>query len=401
MQKIIVINSGSSSLKFQIFEHPGRKVLAKGLIERIGLENSVVTIKYGDKQKYTDTKTIKDHHVAVSLLLDLLQELEIVTDLNEIVGVGHRVVAGGEYFKHSVPIDQHVIDRIDELTELAPLHNPANLVGIKAFKKLLPNAVSVASFDTAFHQSIPEVNYMYSAPYEWYEKYKVRRYGAHGISHRYVANRAAEMMGKPLKDLRLITCHLGAGASITAVKDGKSFDTSMGFTPLTGITMATRSGDIDVSLVAYMMKKLKVKSVSEILYILNKESGLKGISGISADMRDVEEAAWYEGNKRARLALDIFEKDVIKYVGQYMAEMGGVDGVVFTAGVGENSPEIREAIANMMGFLGAEIDHEKNKGKGEAIISTPNSKVALLRIPTNEEYMICCDVEEILAQSGK
>lgn len=401
MQKIIVINSGSSSLKFQIFEHPGKNVLAKGLIERIGLENSVITIKYGQEQKYTDTKTIKDHHVAVSLLLDLLQELEIVTDLNEIVGVGHRVVAGGEYFKHSVPIDNRVIERIEELTELAPLHNPANLVGIQAFKKLLPNAVSVASFDTAFHQSIPEVNYMYSAPYEWYEKYKVRRYGAHGISHRYVANRAAEMMGKPLKDLRLITCHLGAGASITAVKDGKSFDTSMGFTPLTGITMATRSGDIDVSLVVYMMKKLKVKSASEILYILNKESGFKGISGISADMRDVEEAAWHEGNKRARLALDIFEKDVIKYVGQYMAEMGGVDGVVFTAGIGENSPEIREAIANMMGFLGAEIDHEKNKGKGEAIISTPNSKVALLRIPTNEEYMICCDVEEILAQSGK
>lgn len=401
MQKIIVINSGSSSLKFQIFEHPGKKVLAKGLIERIGLENSVITIKYGQEQKYTDTKTIKDHHVAVSLLLDLLQELEIVTDLNEIVGVGHRVVAGGEYFKHSVPIDNRVIERIEELTELAPLHNPANLVGIQAFKKLLPNAVSVASFDTAFHQSIPEVNYMYSAPYEWYEKYKVRRYGAHGISHRYVANRAAEMMGKPLKDLRLITCHLGAGASITAVKDGKSFDTSMGFTPLTGITMATRSGDIDVSLVVYMMKKLKVKSASEILYILNKESGFKGISGISADMRDVEEAAWHEGNKRARLALDIFEKDVIKYVGQYMAEMGGVDGVVFTAGVGENSPEIREAIANMMGFLGAKLDHEKNQGKGEAIISTPDSKVALLRIPTNEEYMICCDVEEILAQSGK
>lgn len=395
MKKIIVINSGSSSLKFKLFESPSKNVLASGLIERIGLDDSIITIKYNNK-KYREVQTIKDHTAAVDLLLQLLKKLNIVTDLNEISAVGHRVVAGGEYFKKSVPIDSSVIEKIEDIIELAPLHNPANLVGIKVFKKLLPNALSVAAFDTAFHQTLPKENFMYSTPYEWYKNYGVRRYGAHGISHRYVSLRAAKLMGKPVEDLKLVTCHLGAGASITAVKNGKSFDTSMGFTPLTGIQMATRSGDVDVSLVAYMMKKLKVKSVSEILYMLNKESGFLGVSGVSLDMRDVEAAA-AKNNKRAELAIKLFYNDIVKYIGQYYMEMEGVDGIVFTAGIGENSPETREAIMNKLSFLGVTINKDENSKRGtEGIVSGKDSSITVMRIPTDEEYMICCDVEALM-----
>lgn len=395
MKKIIVINSGSSSLKFKLFESPSKNVLASGLIERIGLDDSIITIKYNNK-KYREVQTIKDHTAAVDLLLQLLKKLNIVTNLNEISAVGHRVVAGGEYFKKSVPIDSSVIEKIEDIIELAPLHNPANLVGIKVFKKLLPNALSVAAFDTAFHQTLPEENFMYSTPYEWYKNYGVRRYGAHGISHRYVSLRAAKLMGKPVEDLKLVTCHLGAGASITAVKNGKSFDTSMGFTPLTGIQMATRSGDVDVSLVAYMMKKLKVKSVSEILYMLNKESGFLGMSGVSLDMRDVEAAA-AKNNKRAELAIKLFYNDIIKYIGQYYMEMEGIDGIVFTAGIGENSPETREAIMNKLSFLGVTINKDENSKRGtEGIVSGKDSSITVMRIPTDEEYMICCDVEALM-----
>lgn len=396
MRKIIVINSGSSSLKFKLFESPSKNVLASSLIERIGLDDSIITIKYGDKKKHREVQAIKDHTVAVDLLLQLLKKLDIVTDLNEISAVGHRVVAGGEYFKKSVPVDGNVIKKIEDIIELAPLHNPANLVGIKVFKKLLPNALSVVAFDTAFHQTLPEENFMYSTPYDWYKEYGVRRYGAHGISHRYVSLRAAELMGKPVEDLKLVTCHLGAGASITAVKNGKSFDTSMGFTPLTGIQMATRSGDVDVSLVAYMMKKLKVKSVSEILYMLNKESGFLGVSGVSLDMRDVEAAA-AKNNKRAELAIKLFYNDIVKYIGQYYMEMKGIDGIVFTAGIGENSPETREAIMNELSFLGVTIDKEENAKRGtEGIVSGKDSSITVMRIPTDEEYMICCDVEALM-----
>ena len=396
MRKIIVINSGSSSLKFKLFESPYKNVLASGLIERIGLDDSIITIKYGDKKKHREVQAIKDHTVAVDLLLQLLKKLDIVTDLNEISAVGHRVVAGGEYFKKSVPVDGNVIKKIEDIIELAPLHNPANLVGIKVFKKLLPNALSVVAFDTAFHQTLPEENFMYSTPYDWYKEYGVRRYGAHGISHRYVSLRAAELMGKPVEDLKLVTCHLGAGASITAVKNGKSFDTSMGFTPLTGIQMATRSGDVDVSLVAYMMKKLKVKSVSEILYMLNKESGFLGVSSVSLDMRDVEAAA-AKNNKRAELAIKLFYNDIVKYIGQYYMEMKGIDGIVFTAGIGENSPETREAIMNELSFLGVTIDKEENAKRGtEGIVSGKDSSITVMRIPTDEEYMICCDVEALM-----
>ncbi|MGI1828167.1 acetate/propionate family kinase [Ligilactobacillus salivarius] len=395
MKKIIVINSGSSSLKFKLFESPSKNVLASGLIERIGLDDSIITIKYNNK-KYREVQTIKDHTAAVDLLLQLLKKLNIVTNLNEISAVGHRVVAGGEYFKKSVPIDSSVIEKIEDIIELAPLHNPANLVGIKVFKKLLPNALSVAAFDTAFHQTLPKENFMYSTPYEWYKNYGVRRYGAHGISHRYVSLRAAKLMGKPVEDLKLVTCHLGAGASITAVKNGKSFDTSMGFTPLTGIQMATRSGDVDVSLVAYMMKKLKVKSVSEILYMLNKESGFLGVSGVSLDMRDVEAAA-AKNNKRAELAIKLFYNDIVKYIGQYYMEMKGIDGIVFTAGIGENSPETRETIMNELSFLGVTIDKEENAKRGtEGIVSGKDSSITVMRIPTDEEYMICCDVEALM-----
>ena len=395
MKKIIVINSGSSSLKFKLFESPSKNVLASGLIERIGLDDSIITIKYNNK-KYREVQAIKDHTAAVDLLLQLLKKLNIVTDLNEINAVGHRVVAGGEYFKKSVPIDSSVIEKIEDIIELAPLHNPANLVGIKVFKKLLPNALSVAAFDTAFHQTLPKENFMYSTPYEWYKNYGVRRYGAHGISHRYVSLRAAKLMGKPVEDLKLVTCHLGAGASITAVKNGKSFDTSMGFTPLTGIQMATRSGDVDVSLVAYMMKKLKVKSVSEILYMLNKESGFLGVSGVSLDMRDVEAAA-AKNNKRAELAIKLFYNDIVKYIGQYYMEMKGIDGIVFTAGIGENSPETRETIMNELSFLGVTIDKEENAKRGtEGIVSGKDSSITVMRIPTDEEYMICCDVEALM-----
>lgn len=271
MEKTLIINSGSSSLKFKLFAIPTEDVLASGLIDRISIKGSSVTVKYNG-QKYHQELPIPDHAFAVDLLLKLLVELHLIKDLNEITAVGHRVVAGGEYFDHSVVIDDDVIQKIAELSDLARLHNPANLLGIKVFKKLLPNALAVASFDTAYHHSIPEKNYLYSVPFEWYEKYGVRRYGAHGISHRYVARQAASLMNKPLKELKLITCHLGAGSSLCAVKDGKSFDTTMGFTPLTGVTMATRSGDVDVELVTYMMKKLNITDPEEMISILTRHS---------------------------------------------------------------------------------------------------------------------------------
>ena len=284
---------------------------------------------------------MKDHNQAVHVLLSLFKELKLINDFNEITGVGHRVVAGGEYFDKSVIVDEDVMNKIDELAEYAPLHNPAELVGIRVFKELLPNAVSVAVFDTAYHQTMPKTNYMYSIPYEWYEKYHVRKYGAHGTSHRYVAHEAAKLLDKPFEDLKIITCHLGAGASICATMNGKSFDTSMGFTPLAGITMATRAGDIDASLVSFMMEKLQINS-SEMIDILNHKAGLIGISGVSSDMRDVLAAA--DDNERAQLAVDIFVKNVVKYIGSYIAEMGGVDTIVFTAGIGENSTPIRKLV---------------------------------------------------------
>ena len=374
MEKIMIINSGSSSLKFKLFNNETHETLASGIIERIGIHGSKIKVKYGAGQKYELDHEITNHLQGIELLLNVLKELNLIADLSEIKGIGHRVVAGGEYFSQPVIVDNDVIAKIKELAQLAPLHNPANLNGIKAFRKYLPNSLSVAVFDTAFHQTLPQENYMYSTPYEWYEKYGVRRYGAHGISHEYVARKAAELMGRPFEDLKLITCHLGAGASITAIKYGRSFDTSMGFTPLSGIQMATRAGDVDISLANYIMKKLDIQSMSDMVYLLNEKSGFLGVSGVSADMRDVEDAA-ATGNERAKLAIKLFYNSILRYVGQYIAEMGGVDGIVFTGGIGENSPETSEA---------------------QTIISGPDSTVTVMRIPTDEEYMIAQHVWRLL-----
>lgn len=393
MSKTIAVNAGSSTVKFKLFDMPSENVVAEGLIERIGLDEGHAKIKY-DGKAHEDTRKFKDHGEAVQYLLDQLINLGIVKDYNEITAVGHRVVAGGEFFKDSAVIDDDVMEKIDELSEYAPLHNPAELQGIKAFKKVLPDAFAVAVFDTSFHAGMPKMNALYSVPYEWYEKYGARRYGAHGTSHRYVASRAAKLLGKPLEDLKLITCHLGAGASITAIKNGKSFDTSMGFSPLAGITMATRSGDVDPSLVNFMEHKLNISS-DEMIDILNHKSGLLGISGVSSDMRDVQKAA-DEGNKRAQLALDIDENTVVKYIGSYLAEMNGADAIVFTAGVGENDADFRKKIGDRLSTFGVAVDPEKNNVRGvERDVSTDDAKVRTLLIPTNEELMIVKDIERL------
>ncbi|KRM89734.1 acetate/propionate family kinase [Liquorilactobacillus vini] len=397
MAKILAINAGSSSLKFKLFEMDSEIVIAKGNFERISLPEGKISLSFGD-QKFESSEEIKTHAVAVERLLQLMKKFKIVKDFNEIAGVGHRVVAGGEYFQHSVIVNQRVIRQINRLAEYAPIHNPANLMGIKAFKKLLPHAVSVAVFDTSFHQTIPKTNYLFSVPYEWYQKYRVRRYGAHGTSHRYVANEAAKLLKQQLRKLKLISCHLGAGASICAIKNGKSFDTSMGFTPLTGLTMATRSGDTDIAMVSFMMQKLKMHSMPEVIYDLNKKSGLLGISGISSDMRDILAAA--KDNERAQLAIDIFVKDVVKYIGAYAAEMDGVDGIVFTAGIGEHSSEIRKLVCQRLKFLGIQLDETANQISGKnLVISTAASKVKVMVIPTDEELMIARDVVDLMKQN--
>ena len=373
---------------------PEKKEIAKGLLERIGFDGSAIKIVYGDGKQYTEKLPLANHTVAIKEMLRLLKELKIVDDFEEITGVGHRVVAGGEYFDQSVVIDDDVIQKIDELADFAPLHNPNNLIGIQEFKKLLPDATAVAVFDTAFHQTLPEENYMYSTPYEWYEKYGVRRYGAHGTSHQFVAEKAAEYLGKPLKDLKMITCHLGAGSSMCAIKDGKSFDTSMGFTPLTGITMGTRSGDVDFSLVAYVMKKMQTTDVDAILDTLNKKSGLLGVSGRSLDMRDLQ-AAEKDGDQRASLAIRLFVKNIVRYIGQYYVEMGGLDAIVFTAGIGENEGAIRKRVIDRLSFMGVAMDDAKNDANVDGVVSTADSKIAVLRVPTNEELMIARDVERL------
>jgi len=394
MSKTISINAGSSTLKFQLFEMPSEEVIAKGVIERIGLKDSLVDIKYGDGQRLEETIQASNHEIAINYLLDQLLKLNIISDFSEITGVGHRVVAGGEYFKDSVIIDDDVMQKIDELSDYAPLHNPANLTGIKAFKKILPDITSVAVFDTSFHQTMPEKNYLYSLPYEYYEKYGARKYGAHGTSHRYVSGRAAAMLGKPLKDLKLITMHIGAGASITAIKDGKSYDTSMGFTPLAGVMMATRSGDIDASLVTFLMEKLNIKDPNDMIEILNKKSGLLGVSEYSADMRDLEKVQ--DKNEKAHLARDMYINRIVGYVGKYIAEMNGVDAIVFTAGVGENDIPIRQEVADKLSYFGIAVDPEKNHIRGvERDLSTADAKVKTLLIPTDEELMIVRDVERL------
>ncbi|SDN04741.1 acetate kinase [Sediminibacillus halophilus] len=389
VSKTLAINAGSSSLKFQLIEMPEETVIAKGLVERIGIENSVFTIEAAGEKDETTTD-IPNHEQAVKMLLDKLTASGVIQSLDEIEGVGHRVVHGGERFSDSVKITDEVIREIEEVSDLAPLHNPANLTGIRAFREILPDVPAVAVFDTAFHQTMPEQSYLYSLPYEYYEKYGIRKYGFHGTSHKYVSQRAAELLGLPLEQLRLISCHLGNGASIAAIENGKSIDTSMGFTPLAGVTMGTRSGNIDPALIPYIMDKTG-KTASEVMTVLNKESGMLALSGFSSDLRDITERA-NDKDERAELALEVFAERIHKYLGSYAARMHGVDAIIFTAGVGENSTEIRERVLKGLEFMGVYWDPSLNNIRGkEAFINYPHSPVKVIVIPTNEEVMIARD----------
>ena len=394
MSKIIAVNAGSSSLKFQLFEMPEEKVLVQGLIERIGMQDAVVTLKY-DGQKKSKTLPILNHAVAVEILLNSLVEEKIVASLNEINGVGHRVVHGGEKFAASTVISEEVANTIEELKDLAPLHNPANLTGYEAFKKALPEVGHVAVFDTAFHQTMPKENFMYPIPYEYYEKLMVRRYGFHGTSHLYVTGRCLDLLGNP-EHSRIITCHIGNGASLAAVKDGKCVNTSMGFTPLAGVMMGTRSGDIDPAIVTYLASKLN-KSADDVMNILNKKSGLLGVSGISSDARDIVNGV-KSGHELATLARKMHVNTVANFVGQYFVELGGCDAMVFTAGLGENDVEFRaELCEKLSGALGIELDPVANNNRGqELLVSTPNSKIKVFVIPTNEEIVIARDTMNLL-----
>lgn len=399
---VLVINCGSSSLKYQILDMKTETLLCKGLVERIGIEGSVITHEKIGMDKVKKEVPMKDHKDAIKQVLDAVQNKEygVVSSMDEIGAVGHRVVHAGEKFADSVLIDEKVIAALEECVELAPLHNTPNLYGIAACQELMPNTPMVGVFDTAFHQTMPPESYIYAIPYEYYEKYGIRRYGFHGTSHKYVAQRAAAMLNININDLKLITCHLGNGASVSAIKHGRCIDTSMGFTPLEGLVMGTRSGDIDPAIVTYIRQKENLpQGVAN--EILNKKSGVLGISGVSSDFRDLEEAV-AEGNERAALALKVFAKKVRFYIGAYIAEMNGVDAIVFTAGVGENDMNMRELICTDLGNLGIKMDLIKNKIRGkETIISTEDSKVKLLLIPTNEELMIARDTYNIARKSAK
>lgn len=397
MSITMAVNAGSSSLKFQLYTMPEETVIAKGLVERIGINDSVFKLEYGDDQEVKLVEDIATHDRAVEILFEQLEANNVIHSFDEITGIGHRVVAGGELFKDSALIDDEVIDQVDALAEFAPLHNAAEAAVMRAFKERVPNATMAAVFDTSFHTTLPAENYLYSLPYEYYENFKARKYGAHGTSHRYVSRRAAEMLGKNIEDLKIITCHLGNGASITAVEGGKAVDTSMGFTPLAGVTMGTRTGDIDASIIPFLMKKLEINDINEMLNIFQKQSGLLGISGISSDMREIMAAK--ETNERAKLAYDIFINRIQKYIGQYIAVMNGVDAIVFTAGIGENSAPVREDVINGITVFGAEVDAERNDTRKEAVISTEESKVVVLNIPTNEEVEIAREVERLKANA--
>lgn len=390
MAKVLSINAGSSSLKWKLFEMPSERQLAEGATDI--LKQSTVKIKYGTDQAYESATPICNYRDAVANLLSNLQTLGLVQNLDEITGIGHRVVAGGELFSAPIVIDDRVLAQIRALRDYAPLHNPVEADCIAIFRKMMPWALEVAVFDTAFHQTMKPVNYLYSIPHEYYQKYGVRKYGAHGTSVRYVSAHAAKMLRKPLAQMRMIVMHLGAGSSITAIQNGQSVDTSMGFTPLSGVTMGTRSGDVDVSLIGYLMKKLAITDVDQMIDILNTESGLRGISGISHDVRDLEAAA--PTNPRAKLALDIFVNRIVKYVGAYAALMDGVDVLVFTAGIGEHSSDIRARVMQSLDYLGARIDASLNTQihDNAGDITAADSKVKTLVIPTNEELMIVRDV---------
>lgn len=397
MSKTISINAGSSSVKWQLYSMPEEKVLAKGLIERIGLKDSISTVKFNDRSE-RQTLDIADHTQAVKILLDDLKRFEIIQSYDEITGVGHRVVAGGEYFKESALVTDDVLEKIEELSLLAPLHNPANADGIRAFKEILPDITSVAVFDTSFHTTMPEKAYRYPLPTKYYTENKVRKYGAHGTSHEYVAHEAAKLLGKPIEELKLITCHIGNGASITAVKGGQSVDTSMGFTPLGGVMMGTRTGDIDPAIIPYLMQHTDdFNTPEDISRILNRESGLLGISESSSDMRDIH-TAMRAGDEKALLANEIFVDRIQKYIGQYLAVLNGADAIIFTAGIGENSVTIRKMVIEGISWFGCDVEPEKNFFGATGDISTEAAKVRVLVIPTDEELVIARDVERFKNQ---
>ncbi len=394
--KVLVINCGSSSLKYQVLDMTNESLLCKGLVERIGMEGSVINHTKTGCEKVVNVVPMNDHKDAIAQVLAAIQDPEngVVSDMSEIGAVGHRVVHAGEMYSDSVLITESVMDALEQCVELAPLHNPPNILGIRACQALMPDTPMVAVFDTAFHQTMPPQSYLYALPYEYYTKYKIRRYGFHGTSHKYVSQRAAAMLNVNIEDLKLITCHLGNGASVTAIKHGKVIDTSMGFTPLEGLVMGTRSGDIDPAIVDYIRDKENL-TPEQVNNVLNKKSGVLGISGVSSDFRDLE-AAVEEGNERAQLALRVFAQRVRFYIGAYIAEMNGVDAIVFTAGVGENDIGMREFICNDMGNLGIKLDPFKNKVRGqETIISADDAKVKVLLIPTNEELMIARDTYKL------
>ena len=396
--KILVLNCGSSSLKYQLIDMSNEEVLCVGLVERIGIEGSILKQeKDGVEGKLIVEQPMKNHQDAIKLVLDAVVDPQYggVKDIKEVEAVGHRVVHGGEKFAGSVLITDEVKAALEECIELAPLHNPANIMGIEACEAILPGVPMVGVFDTAFHQNMPKSAYLYGLPHELYTKYGVRRYGFHGTSHRYVSQRAAEMLGKNIEDCKIITCHLGNGASVAAIDGGKSVDTSMGFTPLEGLIMGTRCGDIDAAILPFLMEKegLDAKGLSN---LMNKKSGVYGMTGISSDFRDIEDAA-AQNNELAQIALESYAKKVKKYIGSYAAEMNGVDAVVFTAGVGENGIDMRADIMANMDFLGMKLDEEANKVRGkERVISTEDSKVKILLIPTNEELMIARDTLELV-----
>ncbi|MGE5632922.1 MAG: acetate/propionate family kinase [Caulobacteraceae bacterium] len=395
--KVLVINCGSSSLKYQLVDMENEEVIAKGLAERIGIEGSVLKHQPKNSDKVTIERPMPTHREALQTLMDALMDKNygVIKNMSEISAVGHRVVHAGEKFAFSVVLNDEVMGALKECIDIAPLHNPPNITGIEACRQIMPNVPMVGVFDTAFHQTMPKEAYIYAIPYEFYEKYKIRRYGFHGTSHKYVAERAAAMLNKSIEQLKIITCHLGNGASITAVKNGKSVETSMGFTPLEGLVMGTRSGDIDPAIAKFLAGKENL-SAAKVDEIFNKKSGVFGISGVSSDFRDIEEAA-ANGNERAKLALDVYVHRVKKYIGAYAAVMNGVDAVVFTAGLGENSASMRSAICKDMCFLGIELDEAKNNVRGkETDISKDGSKVKVLLIPTNEELMIARDTKRLV-----
>lgn len=392
---VLVVNCGSSSLKYQLINMDNEEVMAKGLVEKIGLPDSQLTHKWNGQKKEIK-QSIPDHQVAVKLVLDILTDAEcgVIKSMDAIDAVGHRVVHGGEEFAASTLITDEVMKALEKCSAMAPLHNPPNIIGINACKAIMPGVPQVGVFDTAFHQTMPAKAFMYGLPYELYKEDHIRRYGFHGTSHRYVSARCAELMGKPIEELKLISCHMGNGSSICAIDGGKCVDTSMGFTPLVGLPMGTRCGDLDAGVIQFIMNKYGI-SIDEMLNILNKKSGVLGVSGVSSDFRDLDAAA-AEGNDRAQLALDMFHYWVAKVVGSYVAAMNGVDAIIFTAGVGENSKSSRAAIAEYFGYLGVTIDPEANSKRGEDImISTPDSKVKVFVIPTNEELVIARDTKAI------